>query len=143
MEFAYAVLRELGVTMPKLHVAARRGLVIIMIAESGSEPCDGKTGARYNPLNTELFMPGSTRFNSAGVQNYTSFNAGVLATTLTLEDGFFADLDAVLANPLVRTKTVVEAWGDSAWGTSLDTALAAYDRYQTDRGFFNRLTVGP
>lgn len=41
-------------------------------------------GADYNPLNTTLKMEGATNFNTAGVQNYGSFEQGVEATAQTL-----------------------------------------------------------
>lgn len=47
---------------------------------------DGRfSGAEYNPLNTEWKMPGSTDFNSAGVQNFTSVTEGAEATARTLQ----------------------------------------------------------
>jgi hypothetical protein len=46
------------------------------------------TDAVFNPLATTYKMPGSTKFNSVGVQNYTSLNQGLEATRLTLERGW-------------------------------------------------------
>jgi hypothetical protein len=42
------------------------------------------TSASWNPLATTYFLPGSTRFNSAGVRNYLSLGQGLEATTATL-----------------------------------------------------------
>jgi hypothetical protein len=46
------------------------------------------TRAAWNPLATTRGMPGSTRFNSHGVQNYRSVEEGLQATVLTLRDGW-------------------------------------------------------
>ncbi len=40
--------------------------------------------ARFNPLNTTYRLQGSTDYNSVGVQNYRSWDDGVLATVRTL-----------------------------------------------------------
>jgi peptidoglycan hydrolase CwlO-like protein len=45
------------------------------------------TQAAWNPLATTWPMPGSTTFNYAGVQNYTSASQGMEATRLTLQNG--------------------------------------------------------
>ena len=42
------------------------------------------TEARYNPLATTLRLHGSTRFNSAGVQEFPSLGLGVRAVVWTL-----------------------------------------------------------
>jgi len=46
------------------------------------------TTAAWNPLATTLAQNGSTGFNAVGVQNYTSFNAGLEATADTLRWGY-------------------------------------------------------
>lgn len=56
-------------------------LVSWMQAEGGS--------AKFNPLNTTQKMPGSTNYNSIGVQNFVSFDQGVEANAKTiLQDKF-------------------------------------------------------
>lgn len=50
--------------------------------------------AKYNPMATTQPMPGSTRFNSVGVQNYTSWSQGIAANVQTLENG---DYEAILS----------------------------------------------
>lgn len=44
-------------------------------------------GGRNNPLNTTMKMPGSTTFNTHGVQNYVSIVDGVNAAARTLTEG--------------------------------------------------------
>lgn len=46
------------------------------------------TSAKYNPLATTLTLPGSSDFNSIGVQSYASPTDGVTATTKTLLAGY-------------------------------------------------------
>jgi peptidoglycan hydrolase CwlO-like protein len=46
------------------------------------------TQAAWNPLATTRPMPGSTAFNSAGVQNFPTLEVGLLANQLTLMNGW-------------------------------------------------------
>jgi hypothetical protein len=48
------------------------------------------TRAAWNPLATTRGMPGSTRFNGHGVQNYVTAEQGLQATVLTLREGWSA-----------------------------------------------------
>jgi hypothetical protein len=50
------------------------------------------TSAAWNPLATTLQMPGSTQFNSIGVQNYPNEKEGITATKDTLRDGQYNDI---------------------------------------------------
>jgi hypothetical protein len=69
------------------------------------------TKAQYNPLATTLRQPGSTSFNSVGVQNYPTPEAGVQATADTLK-GY----PAVLA--VLRGKA--SAFGNGALNSDLN-----------------------
>lgn len=64
-------------------------------AESGASDV---SGADYNPLNTTLKWPGSTDFNSVGVQNYPTYAAGLLATQQTLNNGLYPSLKEIFSN---------------------------------------------
>jgi peptidoglycan hydrolase CwlO-like protein len=55
------------------------------------------TQAEWNPLADTLAMPGSTTFNSAGVQNYTSLDQGLQATRYTLINGAGLGYGAILS----------------------------------------------
>lgn len=57
--------------------------------ESGSSDT---SPAAYNPLNTTQHMPGSTDFNSAHVQNFTSYQDGIAANATVLENGLYPTL---------------------------------------------------
>jgi len=67
-----------------------RALLCWAVEESGTDP--QHTPARFNPLNDERKMPGSTDFNSAGVQNYDSLESGVNAVFSTLTSGLYKSL---------------------------------------------------
>lgn len=49
-------------------------------------------GGANNPLNSTLPAPGSTGFNSVGVQNYPTPQDGITATVSTLENGNYGDI---------------------------------------------------
>ena len=72
--------------------------------------------ADYNPLATTLKRPGSTDFNSVGVQNYTSSAQGVYATALTLIQNNFIPIVSSLqaSHDAATTWSVI---GNSNWGT--------------------------
>lgn len=48
--------------------------------------------ARNNPLNTTLQEPGSSPYNSVGVQNYPDPATGILATSSTIREGGYGDI---------------------------------------------------
>ena len=53
-------------------------------------------GALYNLLNTTQSMPGSTDFNSVGVQNFISYAQGIEANKIVLENGLYPALLSAL-----------------------------------------------
>ena len=55
------------------------------------------TQAEWNPLADTLAMPGSTSFNSVGVQNYVSLDQGLQATRYTLVNGAALGYGAILS----------------------------------------------
>jgi hypothetical protein len=55
-------------------------------------------GGANNPLNTTEPAPGSTVFNSVGVQNYPAPGEGVAATAVTLRNGNYGDILSALAS---------------------------------------------
>jgi len=55
------------------------------------------TQAAWNPLADTLAMPGSTTFNSAGVQNYASLDQGLQGTRYTLVNGAGLGYGAILS----------------------------------------------
>lgn len=82
---------------------------------------EGDAG-RFNPLNTTWEMPGSTTFNFAHVQNYLTFDDGVIATAKTLNAGAKADKFGYhdIRNALHRKahpRITLEAIERSSWGT--------------------------
>lgn len=74
------------------------------------------TAAANNPLATTQPMEGATRFNSAGVRNYSSYQEGLEATVRTLQNGRY---DNVLAALRAGTSAddVGRAVAASPWGT--------------------------
>lgn len=106
--FAKHVLR--GLKAP-ITVHTRRAFQAWMQAEGGS--------ARNNPMNTTLHMPGSTRFNSADVQNYTSAEQGVeaMVATLKFRGHGYEKITRRLRDNKPATE-IVAAIGESDWGTN-------------------------
>lgn len=79
--FAIAVLKGIGAPATAANVRS----IEAWVAREGG-------GGKNNPLNTTEQMPGSTTFNSVGVQNYPSPAEGVAATVKTLNNGLYGDL---------------------------------------------------
>src|SRR5262252_6067114 len=96
-------------------------------------------GAAYNLLNTTQTEPGSTPFNSVGVQNFTSYTQGVQANAHVLENGLYPDLLAALAHndvaelsaPSAAIRNELSTWGTGYknWGFS---AAGANDSFSGD-----------
>jgi hypothetical protein len=83
-------------------------LLAWMKAEGGS--------AHFNPMNTTQKASGSTPYNSAGVQNYTSWNQGIQATVATLTNGSYGPVLAALRGDK-GAQAIAQAVGASPWGT--------------------------
>jgi len=79
------------------------------------------TTASHNPLATTMPEPGSTTFNSAGVQNYTSYRQGLKATAATLRNGFYQPLVSDLRAG-DNAQQCADDVARSKWGTQAFTA---------------------
>jgi hypothetical protein len=106
-------------------------------AEGGGAGCPGQpantapwansAGPAGNPINTTQQEPGSTTWNSVGVQIYQNYDGvtcwewGIKANSDTLLNGFYANILSVLDNPVSSDNgqcvDLADAVGDSPWGT--------------------------
>ena len=76
------------------------------------------TQAAWNPLATTHPMPGSTEFNSVGVQNYPSLEVGLQATKATIDGGLDRYGYRAIASSLARcadAMTTARAINASSW----------------------------
>lgn len=75
------------------------------------------TQAGWNPLADTLQMPGSTVFNSAGVQNYVSLGQGLAAVRHTLTNGPTLGYPAIVAGlrACADAMTTARAVNASSW----------------------------
>jgi hypothetical protein len=90
-DWCEAFLVAIGNTSPVQNVL---DWVIMWTAYESSPP-----GALYNLLNTTQRMPGSTDFNSVGVQNFVDFTQGITANKVVLFNGYYPHLaDALVHN---------------------------------------------
>ena len=76
---------------------------------------EGK-GGKYNPFNTTWKRPGSTKMNSAGVQNYASLEDGMVATLKTLRNGFYDCIVNGLKNDIGAAQ-ISKCPSLKTWGT--------------------------
>jgi peptidoglycan hydrolase-like protein with peptidoglycan-binding domain/murein DD-endopeptidase MepM/ murein hydrolase activator NlpD len=76
---------------------------------------EGK-GGKYNPFNTTWKRPGSTKMNSAGVQNYVSLEDGMVATLKTLRNGFYDCIVNGLKNDIGAAQ-ISKCPSLKTWGT--------------------------
>jgi peptidoglycan hydrolase-like protein with peptidoglycan-binding domain len=76
---------------------------------------EGK-GGKYNPFNTTWKRPGSTKMNSAGVQNYVSLEDGMVATLKTLRNGFYDCIVNGLKNDIGAAQ-IAKCPSLKTWGT--------------------------
>jgi peptidoglycan hydrolase CwlO-like protein len=76
------------------------------------------TQAAWNPLATTHVMPGSTDFNSTGVQNYPSLQVGLQATKETIHNGLHSyGYGAILSSlaSCADAMTTAQAINASSW----------------------------
>lgn len=78
--------------------------------------CEGGDAA-YNPFNTTEPAAGATDYNSVGVKNYPSYQSGLHATLVTLQNGYYGQIIAALKSNASRS-VFAGAVGSSPWGTS-------------------------
>lgn len=102
-----AVLRAIGAPV------TRRNLYLLRIWQLE----EGGT-AKYNPLNTTQSSPGATNYNSVGVKNYASAQAGVAATAKTLKNGHYSAIVRLLRQGDADARKFGAAVISSPWGTS-------------------------
>jgi hypothetical protein len=80
--------------------------------------CEGGH-AEFNPLNTTMRLPGSSNYNSVGVQNYRDAAQGLAATLLTLRLDYYSDIRSALKSrsltPLGMARR--SRGGLATWGT--------------------------
>jgi len=98
------------------------------IAESGYEPCNGSSGAKWNPLNTEWREPGSTSYNKAGVQNFPTQSEGIAAIVSTLRLSYYTELVYACRNgaPLGHLANLL-AHSPYGTGQAIWAGISAYD----------------
>ncbi|MGH2659233.1 MAG: hypothetical protein ACRDHS_06090, partial [Actinomycetota bacterium] len=91
-----------------------RDNLVVMVAWQVAEG----TAAAHNPLATTHDMPGSTGFNSVGVQNFPTVEAGLEATVATLRNGLTVYGYGAILDALARcasARTTAEAINASSW----------------------------
>ena len=144
-DFAHDVLLDVANSSGVPFLSSLWALMGWMVAESGSNPCNGVLGAKNNPLNTTLIIPGSTLFNSVGVRNYATYEDGVNATVQTLRGSQYAKIVHRLmqsgTNEDGAIRVLWEVVG-SPWGTSGRDAYGGLDAFLGNKTHFNQLTVG-
>jgi hypothetical protein len=84
-QFCSDLAKALGNSNPSSQIMAF--LIGWSVEESGHSPRAG-----YNLWNTTLKLPGSTTFNSAGVQSYATYGDGIRANAQTLNNGLYPSL---------------------------------------------------
>lgn len=99
----------------------RDGIVAQMMREN--------TGAAWNPLATTEPYPGATDWNSAGVKNYPTLQAGLNATKATLENGHYPGM--LSGGSAGSASGYVDGCAASPWGTWSSTAQARGDLVTT------------
>jgi peptidoglycan hydrolase CwlO-like protein len=97
-----------GLFLRTIDASECRANLITVVAWQYSE----FTQAEWNPLADTLAMPGSTTFNSVGVQNYASVDQGLQATRYTLVNGPWLGYGAILsglaacADPMTTARAI-------------------------------------
>jgi hypothetical protein len=140
-QWSHRVIRHATGNVPPPH--AVNCVVAWCLAESGISPNDGDKGPAYNPLCTTLRTSQvvSPDWNSVGVRNYGTLEAGIDATVATLLQDNFHALRFILGSPNVSAGAVAEMIAKSQWGTG-DLIFRALDSYRMDKQFFETLPVG-
>lgn len=91
-------------------------------------------GGTNNPFNTTQKMPGSTKFNSVGVQNFISKEQGLEATIKTLLNGRYGCIVDGLRND-IGANNIANCQSIHVWGTGdlVSKVLSNYDKGQSPK----------
>ena len=107
LAWAQEQLQSLGVP---LTTANEQSLIAWALLEGG--------GGTYNPLNTSLPEPGSTTFNSYGVQNYTDWAEGITADTSTINEAAYTQIKSDLtAGTGIGATPELDTWSGNGYGS--------------------------
>lgn len=117
--------RNLLTTVPRADTL--QGLLAWIGAEHG--PLDPHPAASWNPLNTTLFRPGATPFNTLDdrrthVWNYRTLADGMDANLATLHNGLYAAVIEALEHG--SATTIARAIEQSVWGTRNVSGVLRY-----------------
>lgn len=93
------------------------------------------TMALNNPCATEKHYGNSYDFNSAGVQNYPTWQDGVDAWVLTIENGYYDNLLKVLRKSTSSPRAMLNALDNAPWGSHPNTIL--YEIVEKDYNRYN------
>lgn len=113
LDFARALLSRLGLPLSSNNL-------ISIVAFVGIEGGHYANAARFNPLNTTLVLPGSTRAPGTIVQAYTSWTQGVEANARTLAQSNMRGITQALAQS-VDPQMFLRALSDSPWCSAKST----------------------
>lgn len=114
--WAVALAQQLGNGRPSAE------LVAFLVAWQRAEG----TGGAHNPLNTSQPMPGSTTFNSHGVQNYATAEDGLAATATTLRAGYPGYAEIVAGIQRNDPALALRGLAASPWGTNAALVTQLY-----------------
>ena len=109
-------------------------------AESGTEPCDGFRGAKWNPLNTTWNEPGAWDFNSVHVKNYPTAGEGLYATAATLRLPYYAHILAAMREGK-SIGFIANLIAQSPWGTG-HAIWAGVRAYESSPRLYGSIPVG-
>jgi hypothetical protein len=111
ISWAQSELASLGVPLTAVN---EQSLIAWALREGG--------GGTYNPLNTSQPEPGSTTFNSSGVQDYPSWDTGIEGTTATIEQSAYTQIYADLqAGTGIGATSELGTWSGGAYDSLAST----------------------
>ncbi len=95
------------------------------------------TTAKNNPWATTQPFANATDFNETGVKNYETWEDGVAATVITLENGDYDYLLRTLRNPHSTIRQCLNALDAAPWGSHptpllWQSVVKNYDSYNTE-----------
>lgn len=109
-----------------LRVNPFRGNTLAWLTLTVNEYGSMTDGAKNNPCDTTLPMPGSTDYNSVGVQDYVSPSQGVAATASTVSEPRYATamrrMRGPILDPIAHAEGFLSDLSAAGWG-SINLAL--------------------
>ncbi len=136
--WARSFLQALGAPVTPQDIA----VISVLAGNEGFAGGGANQGGMWNPLSVTTAEPGSWNYNSVGVQNFPTEEAGIRATIATLQNGepYYAGVLQALRGG--NAQGALMNWLRSPWGWGIGD-LGRFQSMLGNAGYYENALMGP